>query len=120
MNQSRKVPNCLNKANGFSHEIESVWYLLYRFLWPFQYFQDVTHGNHRQQQLSYQHNRSMRFCLPGFMLKWSALSMICFAWGSFLDGQFSFTLLVAACFVAGCLTLIVVVLLSVGWMWLEH
>lgn len=98
--------------------IEPLWSVLYRFLWPFQYFRDVTSGDRRQQQLSYQYNRSMRFCLPGFMLKWSALAAHWFAWGSFLDGTLSFTLLIAGCFVAGTLALIVVVLLGIDWLWL--
>lgn len=48
------------------------------------------------------------------MFKWSALSAQWFAWGSFLDG----TLLVASCFIAATLALIVVVLLGIDWLWL--
>lgn len=99
-------------------DAESVWHLLYRFMWPFQYFRDTTVGDRLQQQSNYRHNRMMRFCLPGFMLKWSALSAHWFAWGSFLDGTLSVTLLVAGCFVAATLALIVVLLLGIDWLWL--
>lgn len=97
-------------------EAESLWHLIYRFIWPFQYFRDVTRGDRWQQQASYRHNRLMRYCLPGFMLKWSALSAHWFAWGSVLDG----TLVVAGCFVAATLTLIVVVVLGIDWLWLSR
>lgn len=105
---------------GQARTSEPVWHVLYRFLWPFQYFRDVTKGDRRQQELSYRHNRAMRFCLPGFMLKWSALSAHWFAWGSFLDSSLSLTLLMAGCFVAGSLALIVVLLLGIDWLWLER
>lgn len=95
---------------------EPVWHLLYRFLWPFQYFRDVTRGDRFQQQANYRHNRLMRYCLPGFMLKWSALSVQWFAWGSFLDG----TLLVAGCLIAATLALIMVLLLGIDWLWLSR
>lgn len=120
MDDGHKKPGDLNEAGELNQRNEPIWHLLYRFLWPFQYFRDVTQGNQRQQQLNYQHNRSMRFCLPGFMLKWSALSAHWFAWGGFLDSTLSFTLLVASCFVAGCLALIVVVLLGIDWLWLDR
>jgi hypothetical protein len=116
MDERRKPPSEPSQAKA----IEPVWYVLYRFLWPFQYFRDVTRGDRREQQLNYQHNRAMRFCLPGFMLKWSALSAHWFAWGSFLDSSLSFTLLMAGCFVAGCLALIVVLLLGIDWLWLDR
>ena len=120
MNERLKEPNYLNNTKGFRHEVEPIWHFLYRFLWPFQYFQDVSRGDQRQQQLRYQHNRSMRFCLPGFMLKWLALTVVLFSCGSVLDSQFSLSLLVVTCFVTGGLTLIVVLLLGVGWVWLDH
>ncbi len=111
MDENNKTPA---GPEPFDRETEGVWHLLYRYLWPFQYFRDVTQGDRWQQQSSYQHNRLMRFCLPGFMFKWSALSAQWFAWGSFLDG----TLLVASCFIAATLALIVVVLLGIDWLWL--
>ena len=120
MNERYKAPNSPGQATTVDQSIESAWHLLYRFFWPFQYFQDVNRGNRQQQLLSYQYNRSIRFCLPGFILKWSVLSMLWFAWGSFLDSRLSFTPLVATCFVASCLSLIVVALLSVSWFWLDQ
>lgn len=97
---------------------ESLWHLLYRFLWPFQYFRDAGRGDRLQQQANYRHNRGMRFCLPGFILKWSALSAHWFAWGAFFDSTLSFTLLVAGCFVAATMALIMALILGIDWLWL--
>lgn len=115
MDRKDKAPG---GAEGAVPETEPVWHLLYRFLWPFQYFRDTTVGDRLEQQSNYRHNRLMRFCLPGFMLKWSALSAHWFAWGSFLDGTLSVTLVVAGCFVAATLALIMVLLLGIDWLWL--
>lgn len=113
-----------NKASGEVERSdgrrETFWHLLYRYLWPFQYFRDATVGDRQQQQSNYRHNRAMRFCLPGFMLKWSVVSAHWFAWGNFLDGALSLTLLVAGCFVAATLALIMVLLLGIDWLWLGH
>lgn len=97
---------------------ESLWYLLYRFLWPFQYFRDAGRGDRLQQQANYRHNQGMRFCLPGFIFKWSALSAHWFAWGAFFDSTLSFTLLVAGCFVAATMALIMALILGIDWLWL--
>ena len=117
MDGKDKAPGEVERSD---RERETFWRLLYRYLWPFQYFRDATVGDRQQQQSNYRHNRAMRFCLPGFMLKWSVLSVHWFAWGNFLDGALSLTLLVAGCFVAATLALIMVLLLGLDWLWLGH
>jgi hypothetical protein len=121
MNEQSKSNDQPNIARTFNLCHESVWRLFYRYLWPFQYFQDVTRGNHRQQRLSYQYNRSMRVYLPGFMAKWSVLAALWFVSGASLDVRLNFAVpIMATCFIACTLSLIVVVLLGIGWLWLDH
>jgi hypothetical protein len=96
-----------------------LWRLAYRFLWPFQYFRDVTCGDTLERQQNYRHNRAMRVYLPGFIMKWVILTGLCYSAGGAL-GQAGAHVLAAGCFVAACWTLIVVLLLSVDWVWLER
>lgn len=98
---------------------EPLWHLAYRFLWPFQYFRDVTRGSQLERQQNYRYNRSMRVYLPGFMVKWVFLTAICFFTGSAL-AQVEAVIPAAACFIVACWTFIVVVLLGVDWLWLER
>lgn len=98
---------------------ESLWRLAYRYLWPFQYFRDVTRGSQLERQQNYRYNRSMRGCLPGFMVKWVFLTALCYVTGSALAAVGA-AIPAAACFILGCWTFIVVVLLGVDWLWLER
>lgn len=98
---------------------EPLWHLAYRFLWPFQYFRDVTRGSLLERQQNYRYNRSMRVYLPGFMVKWVLLTAICFLTGTAL-AQFGAIVPAAGCFIVGCWTFIVVVLLGVDWIWLAR
>lgn len=96
---------------------EPLWRLAYRYLWPFQYFRDVTRGDRLERQQSYRHNRAMRAHLPGFMMKWSVLTGLCYSAGGALC-VVGADVLAAGCFVAACWTLVVVVVLGVDWLWL--
>ena len=98
---------------------DPLWCLVYRFLWPFQYFRDVTCGDKRERQQSYRHNRAMRPYLPGFMMKWTVLTGLCYSAGGALSHAGS-DILAAGCFVLACWTLVVVVLLGVDWLWLRR
>ena len=98
---------------------EPLWHLLYRYLWPFQYFRDVTRGSKLERQQNYRYNRSMRACLPGFMLKWLLLTALCFAAGAALAGVEAI-LPAAACYILGSWAFIVAVVLGVDWVWLER
>ena len=100
--------------------MEPMWLLLYRFLWPFQYFRDVSRGSTLERQQNYRHNRAMRIFLPGFILKWSLLTGIWFAFGSFLDRGFELVLPAVCCFVTCTSTFVMVVILGAAWMWLER
>jgi len=107
-----------NYPNG-AQPLEPLWRLAYRFFWPFQYFRDVTQGSLLERQQNYRYNRAMRVYLPGFMVKWVFLTALCFLTGSALV-QFAAVVPAAGCYIVGCWTFIVVVLLGVDWVWLER
>lgn len=93
--------------------------LLYRYLWPFQHFRDVTRGDRLERQQNYRHNRAMRRYLPGFMAKWAFLTALWFSAGGAME-QLGVALLAADCFIVATWTLLMVVLLGVDWLWLDR
>lgn len=99
---------------------DSLWYLLYRFLWPFQYFRDVTTGTKLERQQNYRYNRAMRVYLPGFVVKWAILTALWFGFGGLFDSGLELVIPAACCFMTGTWTLVVAVMLSASWMWLER
>lgn len=98
---------------------ESLVHLSYRYLWPFQYFRDVTIGDPLERSQNYRHNRARRGYLPGFIVKWITLTTIWIAAGYFFD-LWGMAVLASTCFIGGSATLIVVVVLGVVWLWLER
>jgi len=44
--------------------------VLFRYLWPFWLFRDVTRGDSFARAAAYRHNRDMRVYLPGYLMKW--------------------------------------------------
>jgi drug/metabolite transporter (DMT)-like permease len=102
------------------NEREPLWRLWYRFLWPFIHFRDVTLGSPLERRQNYRYNRAMRIHLPGFALKWLLLSAGCFLGGGYLATELELTLPAAGCFVTATWALVVAVLSSVCWVWLER
>jgi hypothetical protein len=95
---------------------QSFWRLLYRYLWPFLYFRDVTRGQKMERQQNYRYNRAMRVLLPGFAIKWGLLTALCFGLG-----VLPFHVVLAACFiVTGTWTLVVCLLIVTAWCWLTR
>jgi len=99
---------------------ESLRHLFYRFMWPFQYFRDVSCGNELQSRLNYRHNRAMRIYLPGFALKWGGLTVLWYSAGSLFECWPASVLAVAGCFIVGTMTLIVALVVSLSYLWLER
>jgi hypothetical protein len=94
--------------------------LVYRYLWPFAYFRDVSQGKRMERQLNYRHNRAMRAHLPGFAVKWAVLTALCFGFGMLL-GSLSMPVLLTAClFATGSWTLSVAVVVLTAWLWLAR
>lgn len=99
---------------------ESLLHLFYRFLWPYQYFRDVTRGDELQRRLNYHHNRAMRVYLPGFAVKWGTLTALWFLAGSILDRWPDFVLPVAGCFIVGTTSMVIALTLLVSYAWLNR
>jgi len=59
--------------------------VLFRYLWPFWLFKDASSGDRMTRAAAYRHNRSMRFYLPGYMLKWMFSSTVAYAFLSSAD-----------------------------------
>jgi len=113
-------PGSLDHSRKSSRTPEPLWLLLYRFLWPFPYFRDVTRGRKLERQQNYRHNREMRIYLPGFVFKWALLTALCFTFGMAL-GKVPAPVAVTACFyVTGSWTLVVAIVLLTAWFWLER
>lgn len=94
--------------------------LLYRYLWPFAYFRDVTRGQRLERQLNYRYNRQMRVYLPGFAAKWTLLTALCFGMGFGLASQAAPALLTACLFATGVSALAVSVVVMTTWCWLTR
>jgi hypothetical protein len=97
-----------------------MWRTLYRFLWPFPYFRDVTRGRKLERQQNYRFNRQMRVYLPGFALKWAALTALCYGLGMYLGNVAAPVALTACFFVTGSWTLVVSLLMITAWCWLTR
>lgn len=99
---------------------EPLWRLLYRYLWPFQYFRDVNLGTRLERQQNYRHNRAMRCYLPGFAAKWGLLSTLLFGLGATCDGLQAGVLPVAFLYIVGTWALTVMLLVTTAWAWLSR
>jgi len=99
---------------------DSFCRLLYRYLWPFPYFRDVTCGQKMERQQNYRHNRSLRVHLPGFALKWGVLTALCFSVGIMLGAMPTLSVLTACFVAAGIWTLVVCMTIITAWCWLTR
>jgi hypothetical protein len=109
----------MSPERGWSEE-EPMWHLWYRFLWPFIYFRDVSVGSPLERRQNYRHNRAMRIHLPGFVLKWLLLAAACFGGGGHLASELGLAIPAAGCFLGATWALLVALLSSVCWVWLER
>ncbi|MFT4171537.1 MAG: hypothetical protein QM639_03180 [Rhodocyclaceae bacterium] len=97
---------------------EPFWHLLYRYIWPFQYFRDVNRGSLLERQQNYRYNRSIRHYLPTFALRWFLLSAALFGAGQSMFGGME--LPAAGCFVTASLASVVWIELVIAWYWLAR
>lgn len=107
-------------GSGPAAQPESMLRLWWRYIWPFLYFRDCTRGSWMERAQSYRYNRAMRRHLPGFILKWLALTALWFAFGTLFDEVAGMVIPAACCFVTGTWTGLVVVVLAIAWTWLER
>ena len=99
---------------------ESFLGLLYRYLWPFAYFRDVSRGQRLERQLNYRYNREMRVYLPGFAAKWAFLTALCFGLGAGLGSLPVPVALVACVFATGVSALAIALIVLTAWCWLSR
>jgi hypothetical protein len=99
---------------------EPFWHLLYRYLWPFACFRDVTQGSLIERRQNYRHNRQMGVHLPGFMAKWACLTLVFFLLGLAFEELLEVMLPAACCYVTSTWALTICVQLCVAWLWLRH
>jgi hypothetical protein len=93
---------------------------LRRYLWPYDYFRDVTRGTPFEQEQNYRHNRQMGACLPAFIRRWAFLTLVFFGIGTLLEELLQLVLPAACCYVTGTWTLTIVIQLVVAWLWLKR
>jgi hypothetical protein len=94
--------------------------LLYRYLWPFAHFRDVTRGKRLERQMNYRYNRQMRVYLPGFAAKWAVLTALLFGIGFGLASQAAPEPLTACLFAVGVSALTVAIVAMTAWCWLTR
>lgn len=110
-----------DEVSASRSEGEPLWRLLFRFIWPFLYFRDVTRGSKLERQQNYRFNRAMRIYLPGFAVKWSLLTALCFGIGDFMMTHAPALFVPATClYVTGAWTFVVAIVVLTAWTWLER
>jgi hypothetical protein len=60
----------IKKVPAMQHDDISLALLLFRYWWPFWFFQDASHGDLYMRAAAYRHNRERRVYLPGYLAKW--------------------------------------------------
>jgi hypothetical protein len=65
MLQPRSAPTIRSRYDDLPFSL-----VLFRYLWPFWLFRDVTRGDSYARAAAYRHNRDMRVYLPGYLMKW--------------------------------------------------
>ena len=99
---------------------EPFLWLLYRYLWPFVHFRDVTRGQWLERQLNYRYNRELRVHLPAFAFRWAFLTALCFGIGFVLGNLPAPAVLTAFLFTSGVWALTVSLIVVTAWCWLTR
>ena len=109
-----------SQAAGGSAGSEPFLGLLYRYLWPFACFRDVTRGKRLERQMNYRHNREMRVHLPAFAIRWVFLTALSFGIGIGLGSLSAPAVLTAFAFTTGVWALAVSLIVLTAWFWLAR
>lgn len=91
---------------------------LYRFLWPFQGYRDVTSGTQMERRLNYRHNVGLRVHLPQFVLKWGLISALCLFTAELCQRVLMHDTFAAACLVLVVLSLLMTVYIAAIYLYL--
>ena len=104
--------------NRIPNAEEALWHLLYRYLWPFQYFRDADRGSKIERAQNYRYNRQHRGYLPAFGVKWFVLALLWFSTGALFAETLNLVVPAACCYLSATGSLIVTVQTFVAWAWL--
>lgn len=95
--------------------------LLYR-VWFFDWlFADMTRPrNLFERHAAWQHNRRMRRYLPTYLRRWAGLAAFAFALGCLFEQGLQARLIAAACYTGSCVTVPVMAVITVCWIFLSR
>ena len=95
--------------------------LVYRFLFFDWLFADMTRArNLFERHAAWQHNRRMRRHLPTYLRRWAVLAFLAFGLGWVFERVLESTLIAAWLFTGSCVTLPVMVVIGVAWIFLSR
>ncbi len=104
--------------NQIPNANEALWHLLYRYLWPFQYFRNTDRGSPIERAQNYRYNRQHRTYLPAFAVKWLLLAVLAFTSGTLFAQTGGLVVPAACCYLTATGALIVMFQTFVAWAWL--
>lgn len=95
--------------------------LLHRYLFFSWLFVDMDRARDRiERHAFWQHNRAMRKYLPTYLRRWAFLSGLAFAAGWLCEKGLETTVLAACCYTGSCMTVPVMVVIGVAWLFLSR
>ena len=101
--------------------VEPLSRLLYRYLFFGWLFVDVSRARDRiERHAFWQHNRAMRKHLPTYLRRWAALFALAFGAGWLCENGLQTDLLAACCYTGSCVTVPVMVVIGVAWLFLSR
>lgn len=99
----------------------SFFSLLYRFFFFDWLFADLTQAKSRiERHAAWQHNREMRKYLPTYLRRWGAVSSFSFLTGCLCERVWQATLAASCCFTGFSMTVGVMVVIVVAWLFLAN
>lgn len=95
--------------------------LLYRYLFFGWLFADLSRARNRfELHAAWQHNRNMRRHLPTYLRRWAGLFAFSFGLGWLCERGLETTVLAACCYAGSCVTLPVMAVIVVAWIFLAR
>lgn len=95
--------------------------LVYRYLFFGWLFADLNLArNVVELRAAWRHNREMRRYLPVYLRRWAALFALSFSAGWLAEKGLETTLLAACCYAGSCITVPVMAVIVVAWIFLAR
>lgn len=100
---------------------EPLWRLFYRYLFFGWLFADLNRARDGfELRAAWRHNRAMRRHLPVYLRRWAVLFVLSFSAGWLAEKGLEATLLAACCYAGSCVTVPVMVVIVVAWIFLAR